>query len=198
MPWRQRLQSRAKAPVLALTALSALTALTGCDALTGQQAEAEAARVSDAGFSAADARIVETGADGGPRYALRAARIQQNPRSRQVTLEQLSMQVRDPEDVASTGEGWRLTAVRGRMPEDASHIELEGDVRVAGTMDGGAGPIEIRTEELRYDLASGIARSGVDVSIGLAGRRLEARGIEADLKQRQVRLESRVHGRFVP
>ena len=137
--------------------------------------------------------MVETDATGAPRYTLRAASIQQDPRSLEVSLRQLSMQVSDGEDAP-----WRMTARDGRMPEDASRIDLSGDVRVAGTLGRDGEPIEIRSDTLSYEIASSLARSASDVTIRLSGKWLQARGIEANLKQRQVRLESKVHGRFVP
>ncbi len=180
--------------------LAAALALSGCarnpsDAASNDSAE----RAVDPGYSATDAQVVETDADGAPRYALRAASIQQDPRSLEVKLQELSMQVSDGEDAP-----WLITARNGRMPEDASQIELSGEVRVAGTVGGSggrgeaAGPIEIRSDTLSYDIAESLARSTSDVTIRLSGKWLQAHGIEANLKQRQVRLESRVHGRFVP
>jgi LPS export ABC transporter protein LptC len=90
-----------------------------------------------------------------------------------------------------------MTARRGRMPEDATRIDLAGDVRIAGRV-GPDEPVEIRSDALTYEMASAVARSASDVTIRLSGKWLQARGIEANLKARQVRLESKVHGRFVP
>lgn len=177
---------------LAATLLAAL--LGGCARGAGDVADADAAtRAVDPGYSASDAQVIETDATGAPRYTLRAAAIQQDPRTLEVTLEGLSMQVADGGDTA-----WRLTAESGRMPEDASRIELSGDVRVAGTIGRGAEPIEIRAETLSYDIAPGRVSSPSDVTIRLSGKWLAAHGMEANLKQRQVSLESKVHGRFVP
>jgi LPS export ABC transporter protein LptC len=186
--------------VAACLLLGPALALTGCARNPGDTATGDsAARAVDPGYSATDAQVVETDASGAPRYALRAASIQQDPRSLEVTLQQLSMQVSDGDDAP-----WLITARDGRMPEDASRIELSGDVRVAGTV-GGSGakgavaePIEIRSDTLSYDMPASLARSTSDVTIRLSGKWLQAHGIEANLKQRQVRLESKVHGRFVP
>ncbi len=175
-------------------ALVAALSLAGCARDPGDAVEEDGTpRAIDPGYSATDARVLETDATGAPRYTLDAVSIQQDPRSLQVTLETLSMQVGDGE-----GAPWRLTARNGRMPEDASRIELNGDVRVAGTLGRGTEPIEIRTETLSYEIAPALARSAAEVEFRLSGKWLRARGIEARLKQRQVRLESQVHGRFVP
>jgi LPS export ABC transporter protein LptC len=189
-----RPSGRPRAALAACLLLGSALALGGCARGAGDAvANGAGERAVDPGYSATDARVVETDADGAPRYALRAAAIQQDPRSLEVSLQQLSMQVSDGDDAP-----WQITARDGRMPEDASRIELRGDVRVAGTVGREGESIEIRSDILSYDIATSLARSTSDVTIQLSGKWLQARGIEANLKQRQVRLESKVHGRFVP
>jgi len=184
----------ARRAVALLIGAALLGALPGCGRASGELANGDdGTRAPDPGYSASDARIVETDAGGAPRYTLSAATIRQDPISLEVALERIAMQVREGEE-----EGWQVTARSGRMPEDASRIDLQGDVRVAGMLERSAEPLEIRTEALSYEMAAGIARSDEDVVIRLSGKRLQARGIEANLKQRQVRLESKVHGHFVP
>ncbi|MCC6172890.1 MAG: LPS export ABC transporter periplasmic protein LptC [Gammaproteobacteria bacterium] len=177
----------------------AMALLAGCASGGGDVAGEDATSHGlDMGYSATDARIVETGSDGRPRYALRAATIQQDPRTLEVGLERLSMEVR--EDGTAP---WQLTADGGLMPEDASRIDLRGDVRVVGVVGAdaaGAGgeALEIRSEALRYEFGPTRVTTDAEVTLRLTGKWLEARGLEANLKQRQVRLESSVHGRFVP
>jgi LPS export ABC transporter protein LptC len=181
--------------------LGVLLGVGGCARGTDDPADDDAAaRAVDPGYSATRAQVIETDASGAPRYTLTADSIQQDPQSLEVTLGQLSMQVADGDQPP-----WRMTARSGRMPEDASRIDLSGDVRVAGRIGGGAEgdgergePIEIRSDALSYEMASSLARSASDVTIRLSGKWLQARGIEANLKARQVRLESQVHGRFAP
>jgi LPS export ABC transporter protein LptC len=191
---RPAARAQPRAALAAGLLLGSALALGGCGRGAGEASADDATeRAVDPGYSATDAQVVETDADGAPRYSLRAASIQQDPRSLEVSLRQLSMQVSDGEDAP-----WQITARDGRMPEDASRIELQGDVRVAGTIGRTGEAIEIRSDLLSYDIAGSIARSTSDVTIRLSGKWLQAHGIEANLKQRQVRLESKVHGRFVP
>ena len=185
---------RPRAALVACLLLGSALALGGCARGTGDDtANDDDESAIDPGYSATDAQVVETDATGAPRYSLRAASIQQDPRSLEVSLRQLSMQFNDGDDAP-----WHMTARDGRMPEDASRIELSGDVRVTGAIGRGGEGIEIRSDTLSYDIASSLARSPSDVTIRLSGKWLQAHGIEANLKQRQVRLESKVHGRFVP
>lgn len=152
-----------------------------------------APRAIDPGYSAKDAEIIETGPDGKPRYRLSAERIDQDPVSLEVELRKLTMKVTDPR----SGD-WRLQADQGRMPQDGQSVALSGSVRVEGTVGERAEPIEIRTASLDYDLADAQLSAPREVTILLSGKWLEARGMEADLKARRVRLESDVHGRFTP
>ena len=177
-------------------ALALATTLAACAGGAGDAGEDGAAgNVVDPGYSATDARVVETGPDGEPRYTLRAAVIRQDPRSLEIRLEQPTMQLRQDAEAP-----WTLSADAGLMPENASSIDLLGGVEVAGTLGGqrgrGGEPVVIRSESLRYEFAPALVTSDAEVSIRLSGKWLGARGLEANLKQRKVRLESDVHGLF--
>jgi LPS export ABC transporter protein LptC len=168
--------------------------LGGCS--RGRDAAGEdllAGETGTPGFEARDAAIVETGADGAPRYRVSAQAIAQDPVSRVVRLDAVQMRVED--DAAGR---WDIAATSGLMPAEADAIELRGDVRIRGVPDGGRDPLEIRGEQIRYEIDSSVARSGSDVTILYSGQQLSARGLEARLKERRVRLESNVHGRFTP
>ncbi len=168
--------------------------LAACAGGTDDDLRGSAApRGIDPGYSAMNAEIIETGSDGKPRYRLKAERIEQDPVSLEVQLRSLTMKVSDPE----SGD-WRLRADEGRMPQDGQSVALSGSVRVEGTVGERAEPIEIRTPRLDYDLADAQITAPREVTILLSGKWLEARGMEADLKARRVKLESDVHGRFTP
>lgn len=145
------------------------------------------------GFEARDAAIVETGPDGAPRYRVSAEVITQDPANRVVQFE--TVQVRIEEDSEAR---WDIAARKGVMPAEGDAIELQGEVRIRGTPAGARAPIEIRGEQVRYEFASAVARSGSEVTILYSGQQLSARGLEARLKEQRVRLESDVHGRFTP
>jgi lipopolysaccharide export system protein LptC len=49
---------------------------------------------------------------------------------------------------------------------------------------------------MRYDVARSLATTNSDVRIDFGGHILTARGLIANLKERTVRLESKVNGRF--
>lgn len=180
-----------RAAVLIGPALGLLASCGVADRSAG--ATTQESETAGAGYSASGAEILQTGIDGAPRYRMQATRVEQRPTTREVRLESVQMQVRDSRD----GQ-WHLTARGGLMAEDASRVELAGDVHVSGVRGPGEAPMEIRSETLAYDADAQRVSSRDDVTIELEGRQLAAHGMSADLKARNVQLESRVHGRFVP
>ena len=184
--------NRRAARPLAVTLLA--LALVGCSSGAGDADAAFAtADADDLGYLARDAQIVETTADGKPRYRVTAATIAQPASSREIELQAVAMDVAD-----ARGARWQLSAASGRMPADGRRIDLAGDVQIRGQAGESREPLEIRTAALSYDVDAERATSDVDVTILLTGKQLEARGLVANLKDRQVRLESKVHGRFIP
>lgn len=172
------------APLPAL--LSALLPLAACSG-GAVETPGRLASNDDPGYSASGAEVIETGADGAPRYRLRADRIRQDPASGVVALEGVDM------TVARSGDGsWRVQAERGDLPAGARRVALQGDVR----LDGEA--LSLRTAALDYDLDRNRVTAPGEVRFEMSGRTLEAAGLEADLDRRQARLASRVHGRFAP
>lgn len=147
----------------------------------------------DPGYSARDARIIETGDDGRPRYWLEADLIEQPPDDLTVTLTRPALRYFD-----AGGGAWRARARTGTVPPGRDVIELNGDVQVDGALPGGGAPAHIETSHLAFDTAKEVASTRAPVTIDWSGHRLAARGLTADLKAETLRLESNVHGRFVP
>lgn len=175
-------------PLLGAALLTACAG--GRDAANGARSDGAG---SDPGFEARGAEIVETGPDGEPRYRVQAAVISQDPRSRQVMLQQVRLRLAD-----AGGASWEVDARAGQMPADAESIDLSGDVQVRGRAAPGDEPLAIRSEQLSYDFDRQLARSDTDVTLTMGARALAARGLVADLKAGRVQLESSVHGRFTP
>lgn len=141
----------------------------------------------DPGYSASGAEVIETGADGLPRYRLRADKVRQDPATGTVALEGVDMTVSRP-----GADRWRVQAERGDLPADARRVTLQGDVRLESEA------LRIRTATLAYDLQNNRVAAPGEVRFEMAGRTLEADGLEADLDSQQAKLGSRVHGRFTP
>ena len=147
----------------------------------------------DPGYSAIQAQLVQTGADGRPLYTLDAAQIQQQPNRGVVELQQVRLGFRD-----ETGNQWTARAARGELTQGSSVVQLDGDVHVDGILPGTAEPAQIISEHLAFDTNAQVVTTQAPVTILMSRRELAARGLVADLKERRVHLESAVHGAFLP
>lgn len=142
------------------------------------------------GYSASDARLVQTGADGHPLYTLNAATIRQLPDEGQVQLTQVQMSFRDTD-----GNPWTVTADRGELEQAAQQVQLAGNVHVSGTLTS-SGTAQIATAALSVDLRGDIVSTKEPVQMIWSGRPLSSVGLIANLKDHRVQLESAVHGTF--
>jgi LPS export ABC transporter protein LptC len=145
------------------------------------------------GYSALQARLVQTGADGRPLYTLDAASIQQQPDSDIIDLQQVQLGFHD-----TSGDKWTARAVHGTVAQDSRVVQLDGNVRVAGVLPGSGETAQIDTQHLSFDTNAQIVTTQDPVTILMSGRQLQSQGLVASLKERHVQLESAVHGSFVP
>jgi lipopolysaccharide export system protein LptC len=145
------------------------------------------------GYSARDAVLIETGADGRPMYTLRAAEIRQQPGAQVAVLDQVRMQFRD-----AAGNLWQGRADQGRVLGDASLIDLSGMVAISGQLPGAAMPAEIESDRLSVDVRREIVTTSDEVTIDWDGQQLRARGLVARLREQRLKLESSVHGTYRP
>ena len=145
----------------------------------------------DEGYSATEARVVQTGTDGRPMYTLDAATIRQLPDEGQVQLTRVQMTFRDAD-----GDPWTATADQGELEQAAQHVLLSGNVHVSGTLAGASGTAQISTASLSVDIRSDIVTTKDPVQMLWSGRPLSSTGLIANLKEHRVQLESAVHGTF--
>jgi LPS export ABC transporter protein LptC len=143
------------------------------------------------GYSARDARLVQTGANGEPLYTVNAATIRQLPNERQVQLTQVQLSFRD-----SDGNVWTATSDRGQLEQSTQQVELAGNVHVAGAPPGDHGPAQIATDTLSVNIRDNVVSTRDPVTLLWSGRRVSAVGLIANLKDHRVDLESAVHGTF--
>ncbi len=185
------LRAFAAAAVIALLAIAWL-------ALHGQQngavaPAAAAVAAQSPGYSARDAVLIETGADGLPMYTLRAAEIRQQPASRTALLAQVEMQFRD-----AAGQVWHGRANEARVSDQASEVDLTGAVTLSGLLPGTTEPARISTDRLSVDTRAEVVETKDPVTLDWGGQQIRARGLLAQLREQRVQLESNVHGRYAP
>jgi lipopolysaccharide export system protein LptC len=176
--------------------LALLVLIIGIVLLSAPPRESSAPAVAgapghDPGYSAIQARLVQTGADGRPVYTLDAAQIQQQPDSGLVELQQVQLGFRD-----ASGNLWTARAAHGELAQNSGVVKLAGDVHVLGILPGTTDPAQIISEHLAYDTNTQIVATRDPVTLIMMGRELNATGMVANLKERRLQLESAVHGTF--
>lgn len=147
----------------------------------------------DLGYGARDAQLIETGADGRPRYTLNAKLIEQHPEDDSVQLQVVHMILDDVD-----GNRWTVDAQHGDIVSAGVNIDLSGDVHVSGVLPGTDQPADITSERLSFDTRTDVVSSKDPVTLAWAGRQIHSVGILASLKDSHVQLESAVHGIFQP
>ncbi len=184
------LRALAAAAVIALLAIAWL-ALNG--ETSGPAAPAlPTVSAQSPGYSARDAVLIETGADGLPMYTLRAAAIHEQP-AQVALLDRVEMQFRD-----LSGQFWQVRANQARVIDQAVQVDLSGDVAVSGLLPGSDESVRISTDRLKIDTHAQIVTTRDEVTIDWGGQQLRARGLVARLREQHIRLDSQVHGRYAP
>jgi lipopolysaccharide export system protein LptC len=180
--------------VLALLALLTLT--IGIVLLSAPQRESGAPAapggpLHDPGYSALQARLIQTGVDGRPLYTLDAAQIQQQPNQGTVQMQKVKLGFRD-----ASGHEWTANAAHGELAQNSGVIRLDGDVHIFGILPGTDDPAQIISEHFAYDTNTQVVATRDPVTLVMSGRELNAIGLIASLKDRRLQLESAVHGTF--
>jgi LPS export ABC transporter protein LptC len=147
---------------------------------------------ADLGYSARNAVLVETGADGLPMYTLNASVIHQHPGDA-VEFDQVQMTFRDAE-----GQTWKGRADHGELTTDSGIVDLAGNVHVDGLLPGSAQVADLATQKLSIDTHESILSTEEPVTLNSTRRVLKARGLVATLKEHHLVLESNIHGTFSP
>lgn len=143
------------------------------------------------GYYLTAASLTEYGPDGAPRIVLHADSIEQQLADQSVRLTDITLDY----TTAKAGK-WHVTAARGSLPVTAKSLLLSGDVRIVGQQP--QGEAVIRTDLLSYDTDTSVVQTAEPVSVQFGAHRLEGRGLYVVLNDGTLRLESNVHGRFVP
>jgi LPS export ABC transporter protein LptC len=182
--------------VLALVAFVVL--IIGVIVLSGGEREVAAPVVvegtpADPGYAAKKARLVQTGPDGAPLYTIDAQEVQQLPEQDTVDLHQVVLGFKD-----AAGDEWTTTARHGEVAQNSGIVKLDGAVHATGVLPGTSDPADLTTEHLVFDTNTQIVTTRDPVTLIMSGRKLDAEGMVANLKERHVQLESAVHGTYRP
>ena len=153
-----------------------------------------AAQQSDLpGYYLKSAILTDYSAAGAPSIRIEADRIDQVDHGNEVALYNVRVNYDAP-----GGQTWVLFGDTAHVQPGGKVIDVAGNVRLQGENPGTAGSAVIRTDLMSYNVPESTASTKSDVRIDYGGHILTARGLSANLKERTIRLESKVNGRFIP
>ncbi len=180
--------------ILTLLAVIALAVSTWILSNPGRPPEESGAKPADTpGYYLKNAVLTDYDAAGDPSIKIAAERIDQIGHGSEVAL--INVQVNYQ---AASGQSWVMFGDTAHVEPGGKIVDIAGNVRLQGVDREHPGTAIIRTDFLRYDVPNAMASTKSDVRIDFAQHTLSARGLAANLRERTVRLESRVNGRFLP
>jgi len=150
-------------------------------------------RAETPGYYLKNAVLTDFDERGEPSLKIGAARIDQVGHGTEVAL----IDVRVDYD-APNGEIWVMFGDTAHVQPGGKIVDISGNVRLQGTDPKHPGVAIMRTDTLRYDVTDEVASTKSDVRVDFGKHSLTARGMVANLRDRIVRLESRVNGHFLP
>lgn len=148
-------------------------------------------RAGDLGYAARGIKLIETGPDGRPMYAIEASRAHEPPQSTTVLLEQVRLGFKD-----THGNQWQGRADNAQLGQTNGQVELSGNVQVSGKLPGMPDTANLATGELAVDTNAETVNTDAPVAVTWAAHTIRAKGLRADLKDRILHLKSNVHGTY--
>jgi LPS export ABC transporter protein LptC len=145
------------------------------------------------GYYLKNAVLTDYDASGMASIRIEAERIDQIDHSAEVALHNVRVNY-----LAPNGQNWVMFGDSAHVQPGGKVVDVLGNVRLQGEGTGQAASAVVRTDALSYDVAEAIATTKSDVRIDFGAHTLTARGLVANLKERTMRLEQKVNGRFQP
>jgi LPS export ABC transporter protein LptC len=145
------------------------------------------------GYYLKNAILTDYDLTGNPGIRIEAERIDQIDHGNEVALYNVRVNYQTP-----GGQSWVMVGDTAHVEPGGKIIDVNGNVRLQGEASAGDGTAVVRTDTLTYNVSDSTATTKSDVRIDFGGHTLTARGLSANLKERTMRLESKVNGRFHP
>jgi LPS export ABC transporter protein LptC len=178
--------------VLAVIALAISTWILSSPARR-QHALVEAKQADLPGYYLKNAVLTDYDLAGDPSIRIEAERIDQIAHGNEVALYNVHVVYQTPE-----GQSWVMVGDVAHVQPGGKVVDVTGNVRLQDEVTGPAGAAVLHTDTLRYNVTDAVASTKSDVRLDFGGHTLTARGLVANLKDRTIRLESKVNGRFQP
>jgi lipopolysaccharide export system protein LptC len=145
------------------------------------------------GYYLKNAVLTDFDASGAVSIRIHADRIDQVDHGPEIALYNVRLDYQSP-----NGQAWILLGDVGHVESGGKSVDVTGNVRLEEQSTQHAGPAVMHTDALHYDITNSIATTQSDVRIDFGVHTVTARGLIANLKERTMRLESKVNGRFKP
>jgi LPS export ABC transporter protein LptC len=178
--------------VLAVAALAISTWILSSPAHRPQPVS-NAGKAELPGYYLKNTVLTDYDAAGMPTIRIEAERIDQIAHTPEVVLNTVRVNY-----LSQNGQNWVMFGDVAHVQPGGKAVDVSGNVRLQGeNADRSPGAV-VHTDALTYDVTNSIASTKNDVRIDLGAHTLTAHGLVANLKERTVRLESKVNGRFQP
>ena len=176
----------------ALTAIAMLTWLWSRQGIDNEDpVAAQSAAVP--GYYLRGASILGTDEQGRALFHVQAASAEELPAENRLLLSDVAVRYQPEAQVP-----WVLTATEGQALLEETYLDLSGEVELTRNGEPDSGPMTIRTSSLRLEPETYDVRTDAPVSLWFGNRRLDAVGLNANLKAERLALESSIHGEFGP
>ena len=157
------------------------------------QSQIDAKQADLPGYYLKNAVLTDYDLTGEPSVRIEAERIDQIAHGNEVALYNVRVAYQAP-----NGQSWVMVGDVAHVQPGGKVVDVTGNVRLQGEATGHEGAAVIHTDTLSYDVPDAVASTHSDVRIDFAQHTLTAHGLSANLKERTMRLESKVNGRFHP
>jgi lipopolysaccharide export system protein LptC len=182
-----------RGPLTLLLLLAA--AITGWSVWTERPGHQVTAPASDAhsDYLLHDFELVALDAQGRESFTLRAPRLTRNASDRTMDLRTPRFLI--PPRPGTDGSAWEVRARTGWVSAEGDELRLRGGVDARSTA-ASAASMRMTTEQLNVYPRQQRATSAAEVTIVQPGLILRGRGLEADLADNRLRLQSNVKAHY--
>jgi LPS export ABC transporter protein LptC len=178
--------------VLAVVALCVSTWILSSPARRPQM-QIAAKQADLPGYYLKNAVLTDYDLAGNPSIRIEAERIDQIAHGNEVALYNVRVAYQAP-----NGQSWVMVGDVAHVQPGGKVVDVTGNVRLQGEPTGAESAAVVHTDALSYNVPDAVVSTKSDVRIDFAEHTLTARGLSANLKERTMRLESKVNGRFHP
>jgi LPS export ABC transporter protein LptC len=179
-------------PVLAVVALCVIIWIQSSPGRR-PQTQTDAKQADLPGYYLKNAVLTDYDLAGDTSIRVEAERIDQIAHSSEVALYNVRVAYQTP-----SGQTWVMVGDIAHVQPGGKIVDVTGNVRLQDEATGPAGAAVLHTDTLTYNVPDAVASTKSDVRLDFGGHTLTARGLVANLKDRTIRLESKVNGRFQP